>query len=156
MEYVRFIIAAAAVFGTITGLLVGIYTASRVVMVVSRDWLLPTFLGAINVRTQTPLAATACLGTIVCEPGPGRASTCVGGEGQADGWSHAAARCCRFPFGHLSCVAARQGHAGACVVPPGSAASDTHTRGKQWTPRREPAAGHGPTPHPTRARTQSC
>lgn len=74
----KFIIATAALLGTITGLLVGIYAASRVVMVVARDWLLPNFLGAINARTQTPAAATGTVGLIVCESGLGLRSALRG------------------------------------------------------------------------------
>lgn len=63
----QYIVATAAVLGCITGLMVGLYAISRLVMVVARDWMLPPFLARVSTRTQTPLVAQIVLGLIIGE-----------------------------------------------------------------------------------------
>uniref|UniRef100_A0A1D2A014 Cationic amino acid transporter C-terminal domain-containing protein n=1 Tax=Auxenochlorella protothecoides TaxID=3075 RepID=A0A1D2A014_AUXPR len=65
LDYMQYIVATAAVLGCITGLMVGLYAISRLVMVVARDWMLPPFLARVSTRTQTPLVAQIVLGLII-------------------------------------------------------------------------------------------
>ena len=65
----QYIIAITALSGILTALTVGLFSTSRIVMVASRDWLLPPFLARISRRTQTPVVAQMVLGVIIGERG---------------------------------------------------------------------------------------
>ena len=65
MKWMQYVIAIAALLGILTALTVGLFSASRIVMAASRDWLLPPFLARISPRTQTPLVAQIALGVII-------------------------------------------------------------------------------------------
>lgn len=59
------IVSLAALFGEITALLVGLFTAARLVMVAARAWLLPPILARVSRRTLTPVVAQLVLGVII-------------------------------------------------------------------------------------------
>lgn len=61
----RRIVPLASLFGIITSLLVGLFTAARLVMVAARAWLLPPFLATVSKRTLTPVIAQLILGVII-------------------------------------------------------------------------------------------
>ena len=63
----QYIVSLAALMGIVTALTVGLFSVSRIVMVASRDWLLPPFLARISPRTQTPLVAQMVFGVIIGE-----------------------------------------------------------------------------------------
>uniref|UniRef100_A0A1D2A1S4 Uncharacterized protein n=1 Tax=Auxenochlorella protothecoides TaxID=3075 RepID=A0A1D2A1S4_AUXPR len=65
LHYMKYVVAVAAVLGSFTGLLVGLYTASRIAMVVARDWMLPPWLAKISTRTNTPARAQIVVGVVV-------------------------------------------------------------------------------------------
>jgi amino acid transporter len=60
-----YFVAVTALLGILTSLLVSLYSVARLVMVASRDWLLPPQLARVSARTQTPLAAQAAVGGAV-------------------------------------------------------------------------------------------
>ena len=64
LHYMVYIVSTAAVIGSFTGLLVGLYTGGRLIMVVGRDWLLPPVFARISRRTQTPVIAQVVLGAL--------------------------------------------------------------------------------------------
>ena len=65
MKWMQYIVSLAALLGILTALTVGLFSVSRIVMVASRDWLLPPFLARISPRTQTPLVAQMVFGCII-------------------------------------------------------------------------------------------
>lgn len=71
-----YVVAAAAVLGSLASLIVGLFSVSRVVMAASRDWLLPPFLARVSPRTQTPVIAQLCLGVVI-----GQYSYCTAAHG---------------------------------------------------------------------------
>ena len=67
LKWMQYIVSLAALMGIVTALTVGLFSVSRIVMVASRDWLLPPFLARISPRTQTPLVAQMVFGVIIGE-----------------------------------------------------------------------------------------
>ena len=65
LGYMRYIVATAALIGTLTGLIVGLYAVSRIMMVVARDWLIPPVFARVSARTQTPLLAQLSIGLAI-------------------------------------------------------------------------------------------
>ena len=82
MKWMQYIVSLAALLGILTALTVGLFSVSRIVMVASRDWLLPPFLARISPRTQTPLVAQMVFGLIIgeCSEGQGLGSGGTGWE----------------------------------------------------------------------------
>lgn len=72
MKGMYYVTCVAALNGTFTALLVGLYGMSRIVMVAARDWLIPPFLATIYPRTQTPVIAQVVFGLITGEEILGR------------------------------------------------------------------------------------
>lgn len=65
VHYMTYVVATAGLLGSITGLVVFLFSSSRLVMVVSREWMLPPFLAKISPRHQTPAIAQITVGIIV-------------------------------------------------------------------------------------------
>lgn len=61
----QYVVALSSLFGIVTGLLVGLYIVSRLVMVAARAWLLPPVLARISPRTQTPVFAQLTVGVVI-------------------------------------------------------------------------------------------
>ncbi|PSC68357.1 cationic amino acid transporter 1-like [Micractinium conductrix] len=65
MKWMQYFVSVALLCGTVTGLTVGLFSASRIIMAAARDWMLPPCLAKISRRTQTPLVAQMTLGVII-------------------------------------------------------------------------------------------
>ena len=65
MVWMQYIVSLAALFGTVSSLLVGLYSVARLIMSVAREWLLPPHLARIALRTGTPILAQLTVGIAV-------------------------------------------------------------------------------------------
>lgn len=65
MGWAAYVSFVANLLGIISSLVVSLFTVSRLVMVASRDWLLPPPLAQISPRTRTPVWATLVVGLVV-------------------------------------------------------------------------------------------
>ena len=65
MVWMQYIVSLAALFGTVSSLLVGLYSVARLIMSVAREWLLPPHLARISTRIGTPVIAQFVVGAIV-------------------------------------------------------------------------------------------
>jgi hypothetical protein len=70
MPWVPYLISVSGLMAGIAGELVGLFSLARLVMVISRDWLLPPVLAGVYPRTQTPIVAQCSVGAIVGESAP--------------------------------------------------------------------------------------
>lgn len=64
LSWMRYIVALVALLGSITVIGISLYSASRVIMVVARDWVLPSVLATVSTKTQTPMIAQATVGIV--------------------------------------------------------------------------------------------
>jgi len=64
LAWMKYIVALVALLGSVTVIGISLYSASRVIMVVARDWVLPSVLATVSTKTQTPMIAQAILGII--------------------------------------------------------------------------------------------
>lgn len=65
MAWLQYLVAVVGILGCLGGLLVGLFSLARLVMVAARDWLLPPLLAEVYPRTQTPVVAQVTVGVIV-------------------------------------------------------------------------------------------
>lgn len=61
-HFARYVVAAGAVMGIVTSLLVSLIGSARVVLVMARAHLVPARLAEVNLRTGTPVVASVTLG----------------------------------------------------------------------------------------------
>ena len=64
LDWMQYVFAVGSCFTIFTTLLVGLYSAARLLMVGAREWMLPPILANISPRTQTPVIAQACIGIV--------------------------------------------------------------------------------------------
>lgn len=64
MPWVEYCLAVSGLTFIAAGLLVGLFSLARLVMVMARDGLLPGFLARVYPRTQTPVAAQCTVGAV--------------------------------------------------------------------------------------------
>lgn len=62
LPWMRVFVSLVAIMGIISVIAVSLYSGGRLIMVCSRDWLLPPQLATVSTRTQTPILAQAFLG----------------------------------------------------------------------------------------------
>lgn len=67
LPWARFIVAAGALAGILTGPLVGFYAGARIICILGRQHLIPPVFASISPRFGTPIIATAVQGIAVCE-----------------------------------------------------------------------------------------
>ncbi|GAB4819071.1 hypothetical protein N2152v2_006117 [Parachlorella kessleri] len=65
LPWIPYLISVIGILAVAAGILVGLFSLARLVMVIARDWLLPPVLSSVYPRTQTPLVAQCTVGTIV-------------------------------------------------------------------------------------------
>jgi amino acid transporter len=70
LPWAKYIVAAAALMGILTGPLIGFYAGARIIYVLGRERLLPPVFAQMSPGFGTPVVATAVQGIIVCEPLP--------------------------------------------------------------------------------------
>jgi amino acid transporter len=68
LPWAKYVVAAAALMGILTGPLIGFYAGARIIYVLGRERLLPPVFAQMSPRFGTPVVATAVQGIIVCEP----------------------------------------------------------------------------------------
>ena len=146
MEWMGYLLAVSGLTFVAAGLLVGLFSLARLLMVVARDGLLPRCLAAVHPRTQTPVVAQCCVGAVVGELGlqccfshqsRSRQKCCGGPDG--DGGTvvppptfpspaslpffpqlllHALHACPASPWAAILCCTHRPAHAPPCPTPP--------------------------------------
>ena len=67
LPWAKYVVAAAALMGILTGPLIGFYAGARIIYVLGRERLLPPVFAQMSPRFGTPVVATAMQGIIVCE-----------------------------------------------------------------------------------------
>ena len=65
LPWIPYLISVIGILAVAAGILVGLFSLARLVMVIARDWLLPPVLSSVYPRTQTPLVAQCTVGAIV-------------------------------------------------------------------------------------------
>lgn len=68
LPWAKYIVAAAALMGILTGPLIGFYAGARIIYVLGRERLLPPVFSQMSARFGTPVVATAVQGVVVGEP----------------------------------------------------------------------------------------
>ena len=68
LPWAKYIVAAAALMGILTGPLIGFYAGARIIYVLGRERLLPPIFSQMSARFGTPVVATAVQGVVVGEP----------------------------------------------------------------------------------------
>ena len=67
LPWAKYIVAAAALMGILTGPLIGFYAGARIIYVLGRERLLPPVFSQMSTRFGTPVVATAVQGVVVGE-----------------------------------------------------------------------------------------
>ncbi|CAK0786283.1 hypothetical protein CVIRNUC_009496 [Coccomyxa viridis] len=65
LPWAKYIVAAAALMGILTGPLIGFYAGARIIYVLGRERLLPPVFSQMSARFGTPVVATAVQGVVV-------------------------------------------------------------------------------------------
>ena len=68
LPWAKYIVAAAALMGILTGPLIGFYAGARIIYVLGRERLLPPVFSQMSARFGTPVVATAVQGIVVGQP----------------------------------------------------------------------------------------
>lgn len=70
LPWAKYVVAAAALMGILTGPLIGFYAGARIIYVLGRERLLPPVFAQMSAKFGTPVVATAVQGVIVCKSPP--------------------------------------------------------------------------------------
>ncbi len=68
LPWAKYVVAAAALMGILTGPLIGFYAGARIIYVLGRERLLPPVFAQMSAKFGTPVVATAVQGVVVCKP----------------------------------------------------------------------------------------
>ena len=68
LPWAKYVVAAAALMGILTGPLIGFYAGARIIYVLGRERLLPPVFSQMSAKFGTPVVATAVQGIVVGEP----------------------------------------------------------------------------------------
>ena len=68
LPWAKYVVAAAALMGILTGPLIGFYAGARIIYVLGRERLLPPVFSQMSARFGTPVVATAVQGIVVGKP----------------------------------------------------------------------------------------